>query len=197
MRTTLLSAALAAFGLASVYAQTLDNSGNGLLSGAFRFRQLAVANIDQNGNPTQVRAVYGVITFDGKGNYSITGTYVDNTVSSGSPQSLSVSSTYVIGSNGLGYVSNPLVPTDSASRIYGAVAQGVFTGSSTESSTVNDLLIAIPTGTAPTNSSFNTPYQVGVLDFTGGTSAAIKNALFKLSPNGSGGFASITLNGQA
>src|SRR5262249_33975063 len=72
-----------------------------------------------------------------------------------------------------------------------------FTGSSTESSTVNDLLIAIPTGTAPTNSGFNTPYQVGVLDFTGGTSAAIKNALFKLSPNGSGGFASITLNGQA
>src|SRR5262249_2131244 len=72
-----------------------------------------------------------------------------------------------------------------------------FTGSSTESSTVNDLLIAIPTGTAPANSSFNTPYQVGVLDFTGGTSAAIKNALFKLSPNGSGGFASITLNGQA
>jgi len=197
MRTTLLSAALAAFGLASVYAQTLDNSGNGLLSGAFRFRQLAVMNIDQNGNPTQVRAVYGVITFDGKGNYSITGTYVDNTVSSGSPQSLSVSSTYVIGSNGLGYVSNPLVPTDSASRIYGAVAQGVFTGSSTESSTVNDLLIAIPTGTPPTNSSFNAPYQVGVLDFTGGTSAAIKNALFKLSPNGSGGFASITLNGQA
>jgi uncharacterized protein (TIGR03437 family) len=36
-----------------------------------------------------------------------------------------------------------------------------------------------------------------VLDFTGGTSAAIKNAIFKLSPNGSGGFASITLNGQA
>src|SRR5215472_17522248 len=136
MRTTLLTAALAAFGLASVNAQTLDNSGNGLLNGAFRFRQVAAVQqaLDQNGNPTEIRAAYGVITFDGNGNYSITGTYVDNTVSSGSPQSLSVSGTYVIGSNGLGYVSNPLVPTDSASRIYGAVAQGVFTGSSTESS---------------------------------------------------------------
>ncbi|HLH42945.1 MAG TPA: hypothetical protein VKV74_08160 [Bryobacteraceae bacterium] len=197
MKTTLLTATLAAFGLASVNAQTLDHSGNGLLNGSFRFRQLAVVNIDQNGNPTEMAGAYGVITFDGNGNYSVTGTYVDNTVSNGSPQALSVTSTYVIGSNGLGYISNPLVPTDSGSRIYGAVAQGVFVGSATESQQVNDLLIAIPAGAPPTNSSFNTPYQVGVLDFPGGTSAAIKNALFKLSPNGSGGFASITLNGQA
>jgi uncharacterized protein (TIGR03437 family) len=201
MRSIFLSAAIAAIGLASVNAQTLDSSGDGLLNGAFRFRQLAVTNIDQNGNPTEVTAVYGVITFDGNGNYSITGTYVDNTVSNGSPQALSSLGTgtgnYVIGSNGLGYITNPLDESDSGSYVYGAVSQGVFVGSSTESQVLNDLFIAIPAGTPPTNASFNTPYQVGVLDFTGGTSAAIQNAIFELTPNGSGGFASITLNGQA
>jgi len=36
-----------------------------------------------------------------------------------------------------------------------------------------------------------------VLDFAGGTAAAIKNALFELTPNGQGGFGTITFNGQA
>jgi uncharacterized protein (TIGR03437 family) len=190
------SAALLAFALGTLHAQTVDNSGNGLLKGAFRFRQVAVLNYDQNANPTQMRSAYGVITFDGNGNYSVTGTYVDNTVSNGAPQTLTVTSTYAIGSNGLGYMQNPLLPTDNSSRIYGAVAQGVFSGSASESA-FNDILVAIPSGTPPANSSFNVPYWTGVLDFAGASSTAIKNALFKLSPNGQGSFGTITFQGQA
>ncbi|MGH7969703.1 MAG: hypothetical protein ACREIC_13345, partial [Limisphaerales bacterium] len=198
MKSILQLVAVATLGLAGLNAQTQDNSGDNLLNGNFRFRQLAVVNIDQNNNPTEVESAYGVITFNGTGGYTLTGTFVDPATSNGTPQALSVTSgTYAIGSNGIGYIDNPLIPSDSGSRIYGAVAQGAFVGSATESMQVNDLLIAIPAGTPPTNASFNLPYQVGVLDFTGGTSAAIKNALFKLSPNGSGGFAPITLNGQA
>ena len=176
--------------------QSPDSSGDGMLKGAFRFRQVAVVNIDQNANPTEIAAVYGVITFDGSGHYSVTGAYVDNTVSNGSPQSLNITGTYVIGSNGSGYIANPLLPTDNTNLIYGAVAQGVFLGSATEGS-LNDVLIAIPAGSPPTNSSFNVPYWAGVLDFAGANSKAIKNALFKLSPNGSGGFGTITFQGQA
>ena len=182
-------------------AQVQDTSGNGMLHGNFRFRHLTVKNIDPNFNPSEIAASYGSITFDGAGNYTITGTTVDNLVSSGAPKSLSVTGKYAIGSNGLGYLANPLSPTDANNYIYGAVAQGVYTGSSTESingpTLLLDLFVAIPVGAAPTNTSFTTPYQTGVLDFAGANSSAIKNALFKLTPDGKGNFASISATGQA
>jgi hypothetical protein len=112
-----------------------------------------------------------------------------------------VTSTYAIGGNGAGFISNPLYPTDSNAYVYGAVSQGVFAGSSTESeqdgNILNDIFIAIPVGAAPTNASFTSPFQTGLIDFTGGGSTAIKNALFALTPNGSGGFGTISLLGQA
>ncbi len=192
---------LASFGLGIAAAQTQDTSGNGTLKGSYRFRHLAVQLVDANFNPTDITAVYGTITFDGAGHYSITGTSVDNGVSSGAPQPLSISGTYAIGSNGAGYLTNPLYPTDPDAYIYGAVAQGVYTGSSTESqgdgNTLNDIFIAIPVGSPPTNASFTSSYQTGLLDFTGANSTAVKDALYELTPNGQGGFGTITLNGQA
>ena len=187
--------------LAVAAGQTQDTSGNGLLNGKFVFRHLAVQNVDGNFDPSEITASYGTIAFDGAGKYTITGTSVDNTVSNGAPQALSVNGTYAIGSNGAGYIANPLFPTDSNQFVYGAVSQGVYTGSSTEASgsgaIMNDVFIAIPVGPAPTNASFTSPYQTGVLDFTGGGASAIKNALFNLSPDGKGGLGTISLTGQA
>src|SRR3984957_19325789 len=184
-------AAIAVLSLAAVAGQTQDTSGNGLLKGSFAFRHVAVQNIDANFDPSQTTASYGTIAFDGAGHYTITGTSVDNTVSGGAPQRLSVSGTYAIGSNGAGYVANPLYPTDFNMYVYGAVSQGVYTGSSTEvgqeGAIMNDIFIAIPLGSAPTNATFSSPYQTGVLDFTGGGGTAIMNALFELNPNGKGG----------
>src|SRR5579862_2665004 len=91
--------------------QVQDTSGNGLLHGTFRFRHLTVKNIDPDFNPTEMAASYGSITFDGAGNYTLTGTIVDNMVSSGAAQPLNVTGQYAIGSNGTGYVANPLAPT--------------------------------------------------------------------------------------
>jgi len=192
---------LAVVGLATAAGQTQDTSGDGLLKGSFRFRHVAIVNVDVNFNPTEIKASYGTITFDGAGNYAISGDTLDSAVSSGAPQSLSVNGTYAIGSNGAGYIANPLNPADANIYVFGAVSQGVYTGSSTESglegSIMNDIFIAMPVGAAPTNASFTTPYQTGLLDFTGADSTAIKNALFELSPNGQGGFGTINLNGQA
>lgn len=192
---------LAVFALSAAAGQTQDTSGNGLLRGSFRFRHVAIVNLDVNFNPTEMKASYGTITFDGAGNYAITGNTLDSAVAGGAPRSLSLSGTYAIGSNGAGYVANPLNPNDTNIYVYGAVSQGVFTGSSTESGLegliMNDIFIAIPVGAPPTNASFTSPYQTGLLDFTGADSTAIKNALFELSPNGQGGFGTISLNGQA
>lgn len=194
--------AWAVLGAAAAYGQTQDVSGNGLLKGNFRYRHVAVQTVDANGNPTQVTASYGLIVFDGAGNYTVTGTTVDNTVSSGAPQALTTTGTYAIGSNGLGYVENPLYQGDTYDYLYGALSQGIFTGSATEAEgegyVLNDIFVAIPVAsTAPTAASFTASYQAGLLDFTAGDSSAIKNALFKLTGNGQGGFGSISLAGQA
>jgi uncharacterized protein (TIGR03437 family) len=183
------------------FGQSLDTSGNGSLKGSFRFRHLAVQNVDNNGNATQTTASFGVITFDGAGNYTVNGTVVDTTVSGGAAKTLTATGTYAIGSNGIGYVANPLYPTDTYDFIYGAVAQGVFIGSSSESGgenyILNDLFVAIPAATNPTLASLSVPYQVGVLDFSGGADTSALNALFKISPNGAGALANITLTGYA
>lgn len=194
-------AAFAVFSAALAAAQTVDTSGDGLLNGNFQFRHVAILNVDIDSNPTEIQATYGTITFDGAGNYTITGTTIDNTISSGAPQPFTVTGgTYAIGANGAGYVANPLYPANQNAYIYGAVAQGVYSGSSTEVGgelTLNDVFIAIPVGEAPTNASFTSPYQTGLLDFTAGGSTAILNALFELTPNGQGGFGGINLHGQA
>ena len=193
---------LLTFGAAIAVAQTQDNSQNSLLKGSYRFRHVAVQNVDFFYNPTEITASYGTITFDGAGNYTIAGTSVDSVGGSGFGGPLNVTGTYAIGSSGAGYLTNPIYPTDYSAYIYGAVAQGVFAGSSTESENngniFNDIFIAIPVGTAPTNAGFTSQYQTGVLDYTASAdSSAIKNALFELSPDGKGGFGAITLNGQA
>src|SRR5580704_6930243 len=89
-----------ALGLAGAAGQTQDNSQNGLLKGSYRFRDVAVQNVDSNFNPTEITASYGTITFDGAGNYSIAGTQVDNVATNGLPVAVNITGTYAIGSNG-------------------------------------------------------------------------------------------------
>jgi uncharacterized protein (TIGR03437 family) len=201
IQSIIFLSALCAIGLPA-FGQTQDNSQNALLKGSYHFRHLAVQNVDANYNPTDVTATFGTIVFDGAGNYTLTGTTLDNVATSGAPQPLSVTGTYAIGSNGTGIITNPLYETDPNATIYGAVAQGIFTGSSTEAENdgnyLNDIFIAIPAAaSAPTNAGFTASYQTGLLDFTGAGSTATKNALFALSPDGKGGLGTITLNGQA
>lgn len=179
----------------------LDTSGNARLSGTYFFRHLAVVNFDSNGNVSEMAATYGKIVFDGKGGYVLTGQKVDNTISGGTPQPLSVTASYSVGSNALGSIDNPLAPTDSSSWIYGGVGpDGVFVGSSTETSGqyfYDDEFIAIPAGsTTATNASLNSTYSVGLIDFPGAVETSLKNALFKIAPNGQGSLGSISLVGQ-
>ena len=193
-------AVLLTFGLANAAGQTPDSSGNALLKGSFRFRHVAVLYVDSNYNPTEIAATYGTIVFDGAGNYTVTATTVDNIATSGVSQPLSVTGTYAIGSSGAGYLTNPLNESDPSTNIYGAVSQGVFAGSSVQSQSdataLNDIFVAIPAGAPPSNASFTSSYQTGLLDFPGADSVSIKNALFDLIPDGKGGLGTISLNGH-
>jgi len=194
-------ALFAALGGSALFAQ--DPSGDGLLNAAYRFRYIAAANYNSSGNLSEAFAAYGVITFSGNGNFAIDpkSQVIDNTVSGGRPTTICANSllgTYEINAAGLGYITNPFT----GGVILGEVTNGVFIGSSTESNGqggtgTNDLFIAILAGAPPTNSTFTTPYWIGGVDFTLGTDVDVKNPMFEITPNGSGGLGTLTVQGQA
>src|SRR5260370_29397447 len=57
-------------------AQTWDTSGNSLLNGTYYFREVIWVVGDNAGNFSDVLALYGNITFDGNGGYTISNTPV-------------------------------------------------------------------------------------------------------------------------
>ena len=224
-----LAPAMLLIALAAPTAFAQDTSGNGLLNGAYRFRYVATVNYSNIGNVTETTAAQGVITFDGNGNYTITGgsQYIDNALNGGRFQTYpsganAFTGQYAFNAAGIGLMHNvdPYIQgalanagASSASIISGSCTQigttppcTVLMGSSTLSATqteqytglvVTDVFVAVLAGSPPTNASFNSPYWIGSLDFAGGTDIAVKNSLFEIMPNGSGGLGSITVNGQA
>jgi uncharacterized protein (TIGR03437 family) len=169
-------------------AQTFDTSGNGLLNGADYFRQVFY-QFDSTGSLAREVALFGNITFDGNGHYSISGSKVDTSSSSTSAQSFTTTGTYSIAASGMGFISNPFATGDS---IYGLVSKGIFIGSSTETTKgYNDLFIAAPVGSTPaTNATFNGTYFVSYVD-----PGVPLDAAFQLSPNGQGALGTVNATG--
>jgi uncharacterized protein (TIGR03437 family) len=197
--TTLFLLALAAFPWRSS-AQTYDSSGDAMLTGTYYLRQviyLVQTTSDPEGT-AQGDAVntYGNITFDGKGNYTFSGSFFD-AVSSSSPTQFTASGTYVISASGMGYITavNPeLSPTD---LIIGLVSpKGIFIGSSTQNTQAdylgyNDLVIAAPVGSPQaTNATLNGAYTVAYMDptyFPATSALPGGDALITFTANGQGG----------
>jgi hypothetical protein len=127
-----------------LFAQTSnwDISGNGMLNGQYYFRHvLYVLSNNGDGSLADALSVYGTLTFNGTGTYSMNATVLD--AANGTINSGTLSGTYSIAASGQGFLSNPLSTGD---LIYGMVnAQHIFVGSSTENvSGYNDLFIAAP-----------------------------------------------------
>jgi len=59
----------------AIQAQSWDTSGNGLLEGQYYFRQVSYDVSDKYGDLGGEIGIYGNITFDGNGKYSMTGQY--------------------------------------------------------------------------------------------------------------------------
>jgi uncharacterized protein (TIGR03437 family) len=183
-------------------AQSWDTSGNGMLSGAYYFRQVVWIVGDNTGDLSEAISLYGQITFDGHGNYTITNQSYNDSANSAPSNSYSVSGTYAISASGYGSITSPISNGDA---VYGLVSQGshgIFIGSSTENgSGFNDIFVAAPlTSPAPTNATFTGIYNMVDLDFTSvATQSGVlynRQSTFQLNPNGSGNIGSVKLTGS-
>jgi uncharacterized protein (TIGR03437 family) len=177
-----------------------------MLSGTFYFRQVVYSIGDQTGDLNDAAALYGNITFDGNGNWSINGNganggavFVDAAQGGVSPIP-ATTGTYVIAGSGYGSISSPSVTGDS---ILGLVStNGVFVGSSTENGNgYNDMFIAAKLASpAPTASSFTGSWTFS--DFDPNISGQLEaqymmNMVFTASPDGSGHLNAGTIRGYS
>jgi len=195
-----------------------DTSGNHLLNGTYYFRQViygistsADTSTGITGDISQAIAVYGSITFDGNGNYTIAGGtaggLVADSTSGAAPVPLScylantsctsgtaVSGTYSISASGYGFLASPVVTGDSISGLVSA--NGIFIGSSTETNfSYSDMFVAAPLASPqPANSTFQGPYTVTGF-FPGGSPANSADAFFQVNPDGNGNLGTVNVTG--
>jgi uncharacterized protein (TIGR03437 family) len=134
----------------------------------------------------------GTLTFDGNGNFTISGQQIVGTAAA---VSLSGNGTYAVSPGGFTTLTNPL---KSGVTLNARLGQGAVVGSSTEAGpTVFDIFIAIPAPAGASNATLSGSYSVSSLEFPGGGLANIRDTNFKLTANGAGSFAETTVTGQA
>jgi uncharacterized protein (TIGR03437 family) len=168
--------------------QTFDNSGNGMLNGTYFIRQVLTLTDPNTSAITRAVGLTGTATFDGKGNFNFTGQEVDSTAG-GNAKSYTVSGTYAVSASGLLQMTNPVDTTDID---YGGVGgAGEIIASATEGN-YDDVLVAIPVGSG---GSVQGTYQAGFIDYTMANAANVRDGYFTLTPNGSGSFGNVTVNG--
>ena len=191
-------------------APAFDTSGNSMLKGTYYFRYVLYGISTQpnqfgiTGDINEAISLYGNITFDGNGNYSITNSALNdggNNVTTdplpcylaqlsqsqcpSSTQNQAVAGTYSISASGYGFLLNPVT----GEPVYGLVAaNGIFSGSTTEAASLyNDLFLASPLP-SPALTNFSGSYNV-VGYLPGGDFA------FPMSPNGSGSLGTVNISG--
>jgi uncharacterized protein (TIGR03437 family) len=184
--------------IAAPAATTWDNSGNSKLTGTYYFRQVYYIVGDQYGDLSRAIAAYGMIKFDGNGNYSITAAegakFLDSGAGAGN---LITSGTYSIAASGFGFISSPYATGD---VVYGLVsASGIFIGSSTETANgYNDMFVAAPLASpVPAASSWTGSWTCADLDLAGqgGSPTYALSLMFSLSPDGAGNLGTSSVTG--
>jgi hypothetical protein len=191
-------------------AQSWDTSGNGMLSGKYYFRQVIYVPYDQYGDLSEAVSLYGNISFNGNGGYTLTsGQWYVYDSSQGYGTSTITTGTYSIAASGYGFISSPYVTGDS---IYGLVSkQGIFVGSSTDNAYgYNDFFVAAPLASPlPTAASFSGTYVFSNLDLTQNLAYTLQEQgnpggfqynlgmMFTLNANGACGLSQTTVTGYA
>ncbi len=172
-------------------AQTWDNSGNGMLQGAYYFREVIYVIADSSGSLGRAIALYGNITFNTGGNYSMAVTVADSSTGLGTG---SFSGAYSIAASGYGFITIPAAL--GGWNVYGLVSQqGIFVGSATEGG-FNDIFIAAPLASpAPTNASFKGSYTLANFDPSAGSPTYTTSYQFQLNPDGAGNLGNVSANG--
>jgi uncharacterized protein (TIGR03437 family) len=207
--TTLFFLALAAFPWRAS-AQNYDSSGDSMLSGTYYIRQV-IYSVQENDTPegTVGDAVntFGNITFDGKGNYTISGSYLDAASGSSTPTTFTGSGTYVISASGMGYITAINPELSATDQIIGMVSpKGIFIGSTTQNTPngeigYNDLVIAAPVGSGSseaTNATLSGAYQIAYMDptyFPASSALPGGDALITFTADGQGNIGTANVTG--
>ncbi len=168
-------------------------STNQSLNGKYFFREVLLGT-DGSATPNVNTAISGegTITFDGNGNFAVTGQQISGLAAAAS---LTVNGTYVVSPGGFMTLTNPL---RSAVTMNARLGQGAVVGSSTEAGpSVFDMFIAIPAPTGASNVILLGSYWISSLEFTGGTLANVRNTNFELTSTGAGSFVETAVSGQA
>jgi uncharacterized protein (TIGR03437 family) len=197
-------------------AQSWDTSGNNLLNGTYYFRQVIWAVGDQYGDLGDAVAVYGTLSFNGSGQYTVSNVQVNDYANNGictitqssNPCQYGTGGNYSISASGYGFLDS-LITSD---EVYGLVSNGIFIASSTENTSCqagnnpcyNDIFIAVPATGSLTNSAFSGTYTMADLDlsvnvelYDSGTAGVLytRGSTFQMTPNGSGNVPGFTATG--
>lgn len=167
-----------------------DNSGNGLLSGTYNFREVMWRN---NADLRRI-AIYGTLAFDGNGHYTLTSQVMDSNASA--PQPFSTTGAYRIAASGMGFMDDPIRNSagSASSVVWGLVSNGIFIGSSTDDR-INSLFVAALAPAAPTNASFSGSYQAVAVNYPTTNLSQLRDMSFPLNPNGQGSLGTVNLTG--
>jgi uncharacterized protein (TIGR03437 family) len=168
-------------------AQTLDSSGDGMLSGTYYMRQVIYFYSISDTELVETLNVQGNIYFNGVGSYTFIGSILNSTNIPLKPETVTTTGSYVISGSGEGYIGSPQYPGD---QIVGTVSHGIFIGSTiANDSGYNDLFIAAPVGSTPaSNSTLNGSYTVAYLDPT-----VPGDALFTMTADGQGTIGNVSV----
>jgi len=170
-----------------------DTSGNGMLTGTYNFREvLWISELQASNTLNEAASQYGTITFDGQGNYSAVVSAFSST--DNAVTNYTRSGTYAISASGFGFIRRVASDGD---YVYGAVANGVFIGSGTESG-FNNLFVAARQPTiALTSANFNQRYTVAYANVATPNLAQVRDATFQINPNGQGSLGTVAVSGYA
>jgi len=171
--------------------QNFDNSGNGMLKGAYFVRQVFTELDETTSDIIQAVSLTGTMTFDGNGNYSFSGQQL-NSANQTAASSYTISGAYAVSSSGQVQIQTP-VSVDSGDVEYGGVGSGGEVIASATEGGYSDVFVAIPEGPA---SGVTGSYQVGFIDFLQANASDVRNGYFTMTANGTSSFGNVTVNGE-
>jgi uncharacterized protein (TIGR03437 family) len=174
---------------------TAQLPSNATLKGSYWVRYLGII-----GYPNDFATSFaGSMTFDGNGNFTVTGVgYYFN--GSSTALTFSASGGYAVSSGGTFSINNPFA--QNAINLYGGVGvNGIAVGSSTDSGDqgpqYEDIFVAIPQSSAATASTLNGTYRVAGLEFAGGSLSGMRNPFFNITADGNGNLGNVALGGTS
>jgi len=165
-----------------------------MLQGTYYYREVIWVLGDQSGDLGQAVALYGNLSFNGSGTFTMTAVTVADS-SAGYLQQVPATTTgaYSISASGYGFIK---IPIYGGYTVWGLVSQqGIFVGSATEAG-INNIFIAAPLASpAPTNATFKGSYTMAAIDLSGGSPLYASDYTFQLNPDGAGNLGNVVFSG--